>query len=534
VRRERALALVVGALLTLAIVALHLEFHRNAGALWRDEVNSVNAATLPTFADTFASMHLDSFPAAWLTVLRSWISLGLGETDAGLRRLGLVIGLGTLAVLWWTGWRLSQGPPLVAVLLFGMSPTAIVYGDEVRGYGLGVLAILWCMGAFWSYLERPRRATLLLALAAALVATEAHYTNAILLAAIGAGAGSVCLARGEWRRLGVIASIGLAAGIALVAINWTALEYMPRTAPMLVEDLGLGFQLEVFAFSAAPRVPVLGVLWGIAVLLACLGLALAALRPRSEGERERALYAGVTLLAALLAYFVALSLAGLGKNYWYYLSLLAVVAVACDAGVALLVGRAPRGDLLRSAVVAGAALLVASEVARTVPLRMTDVDLAAKRLEEIAGPDDLIVVLRWYSGITFDRYYRGRAPWITLPDVSDHRFHHHLEIAERMQRGDGAVAAELERVERTLQSGGNVFVVGRVRAPDPGHAPPRLPPAPGGPRGWHADPYLEAWELQLGALLERHGRERIQVPLPETGMVSAWESLPVGMVRGWR
>src|SRR5262245_7626767 len=154
-RPARAAAVCLGLLLSLEVVGLHLAFHRHAGPLWRDEATSVNLASMPSFADVFANIELDSFPAVWAMALHAWIATGLGDTDLGLRRFGLSIGLATVAALWWAGWRLGIGPPLVGLLLFGMSPTTIVYGDEVRGYGLAALALVWCFGAIWQFVRRP-------------------------------------------------------------------------------------------------------------------------------------------------------------------------------------------------------------------------------------------------------------------------------------------------------------------------------------------------------------------------------------------
>jgi hypothetical protein len=61
-----------------------------------------------------------------------------------------------------------------------------------------------------------------------------------------------------------------------------------------------------------------------------------------------------------------------------------------------------------------------------------------------------------------------------------------------------------------------------------------LPPAPHGPRGWSSAPYLDHWELQLGALLETHAARGSRVPLPDLGRVNAWENLPLFRAEGWR
>ena len=54
-------ALVCALALTLASALLHFLYLRHAGPLWRDEVNSVNVATLPLLGDVVANVYRDSF-----------------------------------------------------------------------------------------------------------------------------------------------------------------------------------------------------------------------------------------------------------------------------------------------------------------------------------------------------------------------------------------------------------------------------------------------------------------------------------------
>jgi hypothetical protein len=207
--------------------------------LWRDEVNSVNVASQTSARAVFENMHRDSFPAAWLTVLYSWRLAGLGETDVALRRLGLLIGAGFLVVLWWTGWQLGVGPPLVSLVLVGMSPTSVIYGSEVRGYGLAALALAWCVGALWTFVQRPTRGHFVLALLATAAAAQTHYLNCALLAAVGTGAALVCARRRDGRTLLALGTIGLAAAASVVVVNFTALTYMLGTTPLEQGDWGL-------------------------------------------------------------------------------------------------------------------------------------------------------------------------------------------------------------------------------------------------------------------------------------------------------
>ena len=73
-----------GLAISVALIPLHLEFYRHAGPLWRDEVNLLNVATMPTFRSMFEHFHLDSFPFVWLSLCRLWIAL-VGDGDAAVR-----------------------------------------------------------------------------------------------------------------------------------------------------------------------------------------------------------------------------------------------------------------------------------------------------------------------------------------------------------------------------------------------------------------------------------------------------------------
>src|SRR5438477_6895762 len=86
-------------LATALAVYLHLVFFKNAGALWRDEINSVNIATLSSISDVWKHIEFDSFPIFWLVVLRAW-SVLTGASDFFYRLLGLGIGITVLTALW--------------------------------------------------------------------------------------------------------------------------------------------------------------------------------------------------------------------------------------------------------------------------------------------------------------------------------------------------------------------------------------------------------------------------------------------------
>src|SRR5262249_44801679 len=57
----------------------------SAGPLWRDEVNSINIAEMPSLKEFWNNMPFESFPALWLLVLRVWSFSGMASSDAGIR-----------------------------------------------------------------------------------------------------------------------------------------------------------------------------------------------------------------------------------------------------------------------------------------------------------------------------------------------------------------------------------------------------------------------------------------------------------------
>lgn len=534
---RRTATLVAGAVLTLGIVALHREFHQYAGALWRDEVDSVNVATLPSLWRVISSAHLDSFPMAWVVVLYAWMRAGFGDSDAEIRRLGFAIGLATLPVLWWSARRLRVAAPLVALLLFGMDPTVIIYGSQVRGYGLGALAVAWVMGSLWAFVEQPSRGRGAVALAAAVLAAQTYFGNCFLLLGLCVAAGLVALRHGDTRRAGAVMLVGGTAAASMIA-NVPNVLYAARLSAIEKSSYSLGWLGNVFWGALGPGVPLLATMWSLAAVVAAIGCWLAWRARSAPGpvldDADRAVYAAVSTMVGMAAYYAFLKYIGMQTNYWYYLPLMALLALAVETGIDLLVARVRAGELARIAAIAIGALLVARDVAASVRLRMTNVDVVAAAVARDARPTDFVVVAPWYMGLTFDRYYRGAAPWTTLPPMRDHRFHWHAELVERMKEGDAGIAPVFARIEQTLRAGRRVWIVGPLVATPEGRPPPRLRPWPDGPEGPLNGPYLDAWTLQLGDVLRRHGGDVQQVHFPTLGAVNRWESQPLEWVEGWR
>src|SRR5262249_54412730 len=134
---------IVAVLITLSATYLHALFFLNAGGLWRDEVDLVHLSLLPSLSEVWQRLPHDSCPILMHLVVRAWSAVGFGNTDPGLRVLGLYIGLFLLLAFWLASWTTRKGAPLLALTLAGLNTTIIRAGDSLRGYGLGsALAVL--------------------------------------------------------------------------------------------------------------------------------------------------------------------------------------------------------------------------------------------------------------------------------------------------------------------------------------------------------------------------------------------------------
>ena len=184
-----------GLVLTAAAVAVHVRFWVEAGGLWRDEVNSVVLANGPSVRQLWQTLPYDSFPVLWHAVVRAWSALA-GTGDPAARVLGLAVGLSVLAILWWNGRRFGAPAPVVGLVLFGFTSPVLLYGDSVRGYGLGIATALLALGTVWHLSRGVTRWRVVAAGAACLAAVHVLFYNAALVPAFCCGGAAAALTRG--------------------------------------------------------------------------------------------------------------------------------------------------------------------------------------------------------------------------------------------------------------------------------------------------------------------------------------------------
>ncbi len=521
-------------LLTAIIAGLHVFFLLHAGGFWRDEVNLINLAAKPSLAE----MKQDSFPVLMPLLVQSWSALGLATNDLTLRLLGILIGLGIPAALWVAAWSARRSPPLLGLTLFGFNSTLIVFGDSLRAYGLGCLLIMLTAIAAVAQVRQPSwRRTAVMALLAAL-SVQTLYHNAILVGAICVGAVTVC-----WRKKN-----GLAAAQVFLAGLAAALSLLPYAADLIagqesVSVIRTGLKSWRFfaAFQDSLGFPVeqyiyLWALFAVALVFLA-GAALFRGRQNSTGPGydtgDLRIFAGITVLVAFVGYVLFLRLAAFPSQSWYLLPLLALASVGFETGL-------PDGRGNMRAVIwglVGATAIVAIPTAnRDLHTRFTNVDTWAAELKAAAAPDDYVVIVPWFCGITFNHYFRSETAWTTLPPLADYATHRY-DLVQLQLQNTNAIRPVLSRIVTTLQHGHCVWIVaamGWMDIPDPGTAAPAsLPPAPLAMSGWSETPYTMVWVSQVAHLTGDHARQFERIKNPTTGQ-QIIENTELFRAAGWK
>jgi len=522
-RAEWATAL----LITLFAVALHALRLVHAGPLWRDEAGAAQLAALPTLRDVFAAFPHEAFPPLFPVIVRTYQGL-FGDTDQTFRVLGLLVGLMLLSLLWWTARRAAGTVPLLALALVAINPSVLLYGDSLRGYGLGTAAIVAVFATFARLAARPARGVIAGAAAAALLSVHLLLHNAALLLALGLAAIGVGVVRRRPRVVAAVAGIGTLVALSLLPYagpilsmrSWNALVTIPVDSQEILGEM---------ARTASAPVAELRWVWLLLIALALLSPAIGRGTNPEDERKDVRLFALLSLPLVILAQWGFLEVLGYAPRSWYFLPVLALGATALDVQLSA----SPLGRTARLGAAVMAVLVLALPAAGLARIRMTNMDLVANRIAAEAAPWDLVVLVPWYHGISYQRYDRGQAPWVTAPDLEDHRFHRY-DLVKAVMMEPEPLRGVLGEIERTLQTGGRVWVVGDLDIPRSGEPMPILPPAPAPRTGWQDVPYLRSWSLQVGAFLRDHATGGGRVPVPSEDPVSGFERLDLLVFSGWR
>jgi uncharacterized membrane protein len=493
---------VVAIALTLVAAVLLGVFVTHAPSLWRDEISSVHTQQAATFAEMWRRAEFESFPALWMLLLRGWLAIGGGASDATLRVFGLIGPVALIAGLWIATVRISRMAPVLSLSLVVINPDVLRWSATLRPWGLGAGLMLASTAFLWEAMRRPTRRHLIAAGLASLLSVHCLFQNAVFFAAVAAGCAAVALRKGRWQLVAVPAAIGGICAASLLPY----LGQIQRRAdwnPLGMGPITIGDLASVLSDTvSAPGT----VSWVVTVALAAATLLLAALAWR-RGEPDEigrpddiVVYAGVTIVTAVAGLLLLYRWLCYPTQCWYYLGLIALVAACVE--VALRSWLPPRTAASVVGLAAGAVVVTGGVVVwGAMHERQTNLDVIAARLEAEAGPRDLVVVNPWFLGVTLSRYYGGPSPVMTIPPIADRTISRYDLLRQQMLAAD-ATAPLRQAIDGALSTGHRVWIVGGFLVlPGDGSIPATLPPPPLPETGWNSMPYELLWSKQVAVWL---------------------------------
>lgn len=518
---------IVGLSITLTLVVAHIIFWVHAGALWRDEINTLNVATQPTLRQFWTYLKWDSCPPLWPSLLRLWAGSESGSPDLRLRILGMIVGLSVLGALWWNARQTAKAVPLCSMVMLAASPTMILYGDSLRAYGLGTALMVVMIGMIWKVVDRPTPTRIILATLVSVLSVHTLYYNSVLLFALCTAGAIVGWRRADWKRPFVLLGMGFVCALSIY------LPYHERIAGTYEWSMTLKIPINVpwllFKFHNTVQSSGAYITWvwfGLLIVSIhfCFRQQLCSETNLDSNEKDLSLFIGTALVLGVTCYLSFLLALSYITEPWYYISIMGYMAALFDVATHLLVRSNQRWRIGRLGFVSIVAILISTNVYNAIQTRQTNVDLIAERLMEATHRDDLIVVSPWYLGITFMRYYKGQTPWITLPLIDDHLVDRRDLIKQRMTERD-ASKPFLERVASTLNSGHNVWFVGKELYLSAGPFPRELPPPPEKPSDWLEWPHIRFWMYQTARLFQTLPVNIQQINIAVPCSVNRYENL---------
>ena len=490
-RWDRGLAV----LLTLLAVILHATFFASAGGLWRDEANSIHQARLAGWNELWGSLKHDSFPILYPALLRIWSSLSWTASDAGLRLFGFLVGLANLATFWAIARLLNVSFPIATLIFLALNPVMIVEGDSIRPYGLSILFIVWTYALLGRCIGEPRGVHLGLAALMAVLSVQSSYTNAVLVA--------VCTVCSVFASL--IQRRGASAWKLLLPAMCAAFSLLPYVETLraagtwasIVHDKTVwGEVFRQIAGPAGKAAPVFLAIWIVIFSLPALFLA-GVMKDRQTGGAPSPLllYSASAAVLALLCQIAFLLATDAVPFLRYFLGCLAFAALAVEL---FLRERSP--GLLRAAA-ATVLLLTAWPTWSWTRLLRTNADVLAAVIESGARAQDVVIIAPWFLNTSFQRYYHGAAPWVTIPDLEKHPMIRYDLIKLKILDGDSNRNLG-DLLDRVFKADGSVWFVSQPYLENvTGRQRPLRPEASPSPNGGDYVRFRTFWELDGKYLL---------------------------------
>jgi hypothetical protein len=503
----------------------------HAGALWRDECAVVNLARMPSVADIAQNFQHEAFPIPFPFFVRAYTNV-FGANDFALRAFGILAGVAVLCAIWISANLVGRRPPLLSLALLGLNTTFLFWGTTVRGYGLGSAFIVLAFGLLAGLLREISPARILAAALVSVAAVQCLVHNLALITAIVASGVLVSIVGHDFRRL--IIFLGILA-LCLISLLPYLDAYSNSWSQVVEFPVTLRFIWNQFTFALGNPNSRFAWFWHIAliVLLATSLWQLVRLRlNKAAADWNLLFFAFLVTILAPVAYYEFLRTLSYLTRSWYFVALVSVLAVALDYLAALL---ANINWIRVSRVVFAAIALIVLPINAwpKITERQTNTDIVAKKISDEAKPADLIVIAPWQYAISFNRYYKGSTPEITLPSISDLRVHRYDLFRDKML-SEHPIDDVLDKIQQTLAGGNRVWIVGGIKLPPEGQAPRSLPPAPNARAGWDNVAYSDAWMEQLATFVRQHSGRGQNFQVSAGQPVNPFEDVPLLLVDGWQ
>ncbi|PWT77654.1 MAG: hypothetical protein C5B58_16445 [Acidobacteria bacterium] len=530
----------------------------NAGPLWRDEVNTFNLAHMASVRDIWNNLQFDSCPLLWPLFVRGCGILGLTDSDVGIRILGLGIGLFFLTSLWLCQWWIGGRAPILSIALLGGLPAFIFIVGANRAYGLASCLLVLSFGKIWKLLESPTKSRVLSAGFICLLFAQCVYYDVIFLGAMLTAGALVAIRRHQWQIVWALAGIGLVAGLSLfiyLPITHRVPEYLPFWRSPFFDTATLWKGLcDALATrtSVNPDSANRPQLWiWIGLLLA--GMIVAAVMQRTRGRQtpkaevvsksdnpgrsDLALFCVSSVVLGIVGYVGFLLKLQFFLQPWYYVEILILCAISLDGILSASWPALRPWGLMRIGFLAVMMMLNAAPAWAEAHTRRSNLDVVAAFLSRNASAGDLIVVQDAWEAITFNRYYRGQAQWVSIPPIDSHEVHRIDLVIGEMNQPE-AMTPVLHAIIDTLISGHQVWLVGRIpiaRWEDAPPGPTPLPPRPAEmPTRWWMGSYLSWWNQQVTTLLLDHAQQEKAEAIATPGPVNHFENASVVQFTGYK
>ncbi len=222
---------------------------------------------------------------------------------------------------------------------------------------------------------------------------------------------------------------------------------------------------------------------------------------------------------------------------WHYIEILILCAISLDGILSASWPALRPWGLMRIGFLLVMMILNAGPAWAEAHTRRSNLDVVAAFLGQNASVGDLIVVQDVWEGITFNRYYRGQAQWLSVPPIDSHEVHRIDLVMAEMNQPE-AMSPVLNAIANTLTSG-HTFgwweaypsSVQRMRHPGQLRCRPRRPKCQldGG-----AGRILYWWNQQVATFLLDHAEQGKVETIAMPGPVNHFEDVSVMRFTGYK